>query len=71
MHESRQDDDFDSDLFQVHDGNDSSENSRKRKMSEAKVLKLNTIEEEIMESKGVFEDALKIDENTNLVRLQS
>ena len=40
-------------------------------MSEAKVLKLNTIEEEIMENKGVFEDALKIDENTNLVRLQS
>lgn len=65
LHESRQDDDFDPDLFIVHDGNDPNENTKKIKMSEAKVLKLNTIEEEILESKGFFEDP------SNLITIRS
>jgi hypothetical protein len=40
--------------------------SLERKISAAQTLKLNKLEEEILESKGVFENAFSIDNNMNL-----
>ena len=54
LRESKQDDVFDSDPFQVNNGNEFNEKSEKTKMIEAQELQLKTIEEEILEKKGVF-----------------
>ena len=54
LRESKQDDVFDSDPFQVNNGNEFNEKSEKSKMIEAQELQLNTIEEEILKKKGVF-----------------
>ena len=54
LRESKQDDVFDSDPFQVNNGNEINEKSEKTMMIMAQELQLKTIEEEILEKMGVF-----------------